>query len=143
MIDAYHNMSAPPRSSIQKVVRPIGEGIVAGLDIDSALFHPLIAIPPENFEERSRWLDDFVRAHKGELAAVRRPTGYIIPREATAYEEKSCPRAGVMLSLSLLGRMSGGIYIPGRDIRYGHHIFESYVFPAKFFPKPVIKGMPT
>ena len=38
------------------------------------------------------------------------------------------------LALSLLGRMSGGIYIPRREISYSDSLFGCYAFPARFFP---------
>ena len=69
------------------------------------------------------------------MYAVVRPMGYIVPINARVSDYspfRSLPVVyNLFLGLSLLGRMSGGIYIPRREISYSDSLFGCYAFPAK------------
>ena len=72
MTNAYCNMSAPPRSRVHKEVRTIGSHIV----FDLAVLSGLSERPCDN--ELTCWLRKFESRHGDALAAVARPTGYMI-----------------------------------------------------------------
>lgn len=72
-MDAYHNMSAPPRTTVKMVVRPIGKQIV----FDAGCTGVGVAYNGEKTDQQRdadirNWFEDFVRRHKAELDAVPR-----------------------------------------------------------------------
>ncbi len=137
-MDAYSNMSAPPRSKIRVAVKPVGEHVLVKLPSHcNSICSKLWSM--NNDSDRVSWLQRFVDEHRQEFDAVVRPMGFIVPINARVSDYspfRSLPVVyDLFLSLSLLGRMSGGIYIPRREISYNDSLFGCYAFPAKYFPQ--------
>jgi len=133
-MNAYSNMSAPPRSTIHVTVKPVGEHVLVKLpDHSNSICSKLCSMKRDS--DRASWLKRFVDEHRPELDAVVRPMGFVVPIKAGASDFppfRSLPVVQeLFLALSLLGRMSGGIYIPRREITYSSSLFECYAFPAK------------
>ena len=134
-MNAYHNMSCPPKSNIRKVIRPIGRHIVLCL--------PSLQTPPlEDVKACDEWLEKFMLEHKEQLEKTPQPTGYVIPvrPNGVILDEDIYPGYrwvhDIVLTVAVLGRMSGGIYIPHREIRLCQALKgEMYAFPAKYFPQ--------
>ncbi len=137
MTNAYCNMSAPPRSQVQKVVRPVGKLLVfgfscAGIQVPGDAPGLPDAVRDARIQD---WLADFVRQHAAALDAAARPAGFMI---GTAFAD-----AGVadfcrdpLLTVAVLGRMSGRIYIPRRELGLTCHsagYADRVAFPAKYF----------
>ena len=131
MTNAYCNMSAPPRSTVRKEIRTVG----------GCLVFDLVAVcgAPAKADENARaaWLEAFVRKHGAALEAVPRPTGYLI---ATALPPGAPLQAGFrlcqdpILTVAVVARLSGGIYIPRRDLRLGAEAVENrHALPAEAF----------
>ncbi len=142
MTIGYANMSAPPLSKIQVTVKPVGEHILVKLPRHcNSLYGKLTSMRSDS--DRAAWLQGFVNEHRLELDAVVRPMGFIVAVNAKASDYSLFGSFPVVddwkLALSLLGRMSGGIYIPRREISYSDSLFGCYAFPARFFPS-VPKG---
>ena len=141
-MNAYANMSAPPRSNVHVATHPVGKQIVfnmqyAGLD-------PRLE-EHQTMQEKAvlaqEWIADFARKHKAELDAVSRPMGYMV---GISYSEGDdavvCDDAIVcedpILTVAVLGRVSRLLYIPRREL--GWHaclVGASICFPAKYFPQ--------
>ena len=137
MTIGYANMSAPPLSKIQVTVKPVGEHILVKLPCHcNSLYGKLTSM--KSYSDRAAWLHGFVDEHRPELDAVVRPMGFIVAVNAKASDSSPFRSFPVVndwkLALSLLGRMSGGIYIPRREISYSDSLFGCYAFPARFFP---------
>lgn len=151
-MNAYHNMSAPPRTTVCQQVKPVGRQVVFSIyEIDFSYgddAHKTFP-PPRDFSSPQEWLDDFLKSHKAELESIRRPTGFMIGavckggdggklyNGATAkdvYELCKDP----ILSISVLGRIAGNIYIPHRQVALGAWFDkgEYYIFPARYFTQP-------
>ena len=142
MTIGYANMSAPPLSKIQVTVKPVGEHILVKLPCHcNSLYGKLTSM--KSYSDRAAWLHGFVDEHRPELDAVVRPMGFIVAVNAKASDSSPFRSFPVVndwkLALSLLGRMSGGIYIPRREISYSDSLFGCYAFPARFF-QSVPKG---
>ena len=142
MKDAYSNMSATPRSKIQVTVKPVGEHVLVKLPSHcNSICGKLRSMKSES--DRASWLQGFVDEHRPELDAVVRPMGFVVPVDAGVSDcspFRSLPVVDdVFLALSLLGRMSGGIYIPRREITYSSSLFGCYAFPAKLLTQGVSK----
>ena len=148
MINGYSNMSAPPRSTIRKVVRPVGKQIV--FDMGRVGLGPSYNLKQPQHERDAiiqAWVEDFVSKHKAELDAVPRPTGFMVGRIS---EDVNAPlddlvrrHPGVyqvctdpILTVAILGRVSGVIYVPHRELRLTEDsFFDTIGFPAKYFPQ--------
>ena len=131
MTGAYCNMSAPPRSRVKKEVRTVGSHIV----FDLALLSGLSARPCDN--ELVCWLRKFESRHGDALAAAARPAGYMIavplPRGTPLQEGFSLCRDQV-LTVAILGRLAGGIYIPHRKLGFAQATTQSrFAFPENAF----------
>ena len=142
MMNAYSNTGVPPRSKIQVTVKPVGEHILVKMPRHcNSLYGKLTSMKSDS--DRAAWLQGFVNEHRLELDAVVRPMGFIVAVNAKAADYSLFSAFPVVddwkLALSLLGRMSGGIYIPRREISYSDSLFGCYAFPARFFPS-VPKG---
>ena len=142
MMDAYSNMSAPPRSTIHVTVKPVGEHVLVKLPSHcNSICSKLWSMKSES--DRASWLQGFVDEHRPELDAVVRPMGFVVPVDAGVSDcspFRDLPVVDdVFLALSLLGRMSGGIYIPRREITYSSSLFGCYAFPAKLLTQGVSK----
>ena len=142
MTIGYANMSAPPLSKIQVTVKPVGEHILVKLPRHcNSLYGKLTSMRSDS--DRAAWLQGFVNEHRSELDAVVRPMGFVVAVNVKASDCSLYRSFPVVvdwkLALSLLGRMSGGIYIPRREISYSDSLFGCYAFPARFFPS-VPKG---
>ena len=137
MTIGYANMSAPPLSKIQVAVKPVGEHVRVKLPSHcNSICSKLWSMNSDS--DRASWLQGFVNEHRLELDAVVRPMGFIVAVNAEA-SDGSPPWAFPVvenwkLALSLLGRMSGNIYIPRREISYSDSLLGCYAFPARFFP---------
>ena len=122
MKNAYHNMGGPPRTRIQKVVRPIGEYRVfnlkaAGLQV------------PDDSSRLTAWLQDFVREHGAALNAAPRPAGFSIGMDCKEQGDgsvhalfKQYPDAfhlckDPVLTVAVLGRLARTLYVPRRELR--------------------------
>ncbi|MBQ7187882.1 MAG: hypothetical protein IJR99_00545 [Kiritimatiellae bacterium] len=146
-MNAYHNMSGPPLTTARQQVKPVGRQVV--LDLRRVGLHA----PGDNLKlpsaERDAiindWLTRFVQDHKAELDAVKRPTGFMI---GCICENVNQPLKGndpkiyrvcgdPILTLAVLGRMAGMIYIPRRDINLSSSCAaykDAIAFPEKYFP---------
>ena len=149
MTNAYCNMSAPPRSKMQKVVRPVGKQVAFCMD-KIGLEEPggWLSL---RFDKRQAliddWLVDFVNRHKDELDAVLRPTGFMVGSICEVFEgpQKTCmkdyPDAYIfcpdpILTVAVIGRMAGLVYVPRRELRLVEDSFyDTFAFPAKYFPQ--------
>ena len=149
MTNAYCNMSVPPRSKIQKVVRPVGKQIAFNFE-KSGIQEP----GPDillTFDEREAlfndWLADFASRHKAELEAVPRPTGFMVgsiceknlgpPKDTMKrYPDLYHVCEDPILTVAILGRMAGLVYVPRRELRLTEDSFSRTIaFPARFFPQ--------
>ncbi len=148
MIDAYCNMSVPPQSKIQIVVRPIGKQVVFDLGRAGIRVPCDLGRPSQECDKSVReWLAGFVSQHKAELDAVPRPLGFMVGslcEEINAsLEDLMRSHPGVyhvcrdpILTIAVLGRMAGLIYIPQRELRLTDDSFDDTIcFPAKYFPQ--------
>ncbi len=147
-MDAYSNMSAPPRSKVKMVVRPIGRQIV--FDLRRVGLGPSYNLKQPQYERSAiiqAWVKDFVSKHKVELDAVPRPTGFMV---GSICEDINAPLNDLMrwhpgvyqvctdpiLTVAILGRVSSLIYIPRRELRLTEDsFFDTIGFPAKYFPQ--------
>ena len=131
MTNAYCNMSAPPRSRVHKEVRTIGSHIV----FDLAVLSGLSERPCDN--ELTCWLRKFESRHGDALVAVTRPTGYMIavplpphgplPDGFTLCKDQ-------ILTVAVLGRLAGGIYIPNRQLCFTQATAKfRFAFPESAF----------
>ena len=149
MTNAYRNMSVPPHSKIQKVVRPVGRQIAFNME-KIGLEDPgaRLTMAYDKHEALiNDWLADFVCRHKTELEAVPRPAGFMIGSicEVFSGPQKTCmkeyPDAYVfctdpILTVAVIGRMAGLVYVPRRELRLAEKSFyDTYAFPAKYFPQ--------
>jgi hypothetical protein len=148
MINGYSNMSAPPRSTIRKVVRPVGKQIVFDMGrVGLGSSHNLKQPQYERDAIIQAWVEDFVSKHKAELDAVPRPTGFMV---GSICEDVNAPLGDLMrrylgvyhvctdpiLTVAILGRVSGLIYVPHRELRLTEDSFFNTIgFPAKYFPQ--------
>ena len=148
MMDAYSNMSAPPRSKVKMVVRPIGRQIV--FDLGRVGLGPSYNLKQPQHERDAiiqAWVKDFVSKHKVELDTVPRPTGFMV---GSICEDINAPLNDLMrwhpgvyqvctdpiLTVAILGRVSRLIYIPRRELRLTENsFFDTIGFPAKYFPQ--------
>ena len=149
MTDAYSNMSVPPHSKIQKVVRPVGKQVAFNFE-KAGLKEP----GPElslTFDEREAlfndWLSDYASKHKAELEAVPRPTGFMVgsiceeilgpPKDTMKrYPDRYHVCTDPILTVAILGRMAGLLYVPRRELRLTEEAFSRTIaFPEKFFPQ--------
>ena len=136
MMNAYANMSAPPRSNVHVATHPVGKQIVfnmqyAGLD-------PRLE-EHQTMQEKAvlaqEWIADFARKHKAELDAVSRPMGFMIGRSHVSSDDAIVCEDPI-LTVAILGRVSRLLYIPRREL--GWHaclVGASICFPAKYFPQ--------
>ena len=149
MTNAYCNMSAPPRSKIQKVVRPVGKQVAFNMD-KIGLEDPsgwLTLTYADREALINDWLTDFVCRHKAELDAVARPTGFMVGSVCEAFSgpQKTCMKeypstyifcTDPILTVAVIGRMAGLVYVPRRELRLTENSFyDTFAFPAKYFPQ--------
>ena len=146
-MNVYSNMSVPPHSRIEIAVHPVGQQIAFDL---SCVGHGPSYNLNQPQQERDAiiqgWLDDFVNKHKSELDAVPRPTGFMV---GSICEKFNAPLASLMkrypdtyhvctdpiLTVAIIGRTSGLIYIPRRELKLtGDSFSDTISFPAKYFP---------
>ena len=148
MMDAYCNMSAPPRTTVKRVVRPIGKQIVFGLGCTGVgVAYNGKKTDQQREADIRNWFEDFVRRHQAELDAVPRPTGFMV---GSLCEDLYAPLDDLLrhypgvyqictdpiLTVAVLGRVSGLIYIPRRELRLTRDtVFGTIGFPAKYFPQ--------
>ena len=147
MRDAYANMSAPPRTEVKVVVRPVGKQVVFDLSrlglgpaFDAAMS------PQERDAAVQEWVRCFVRRHQSEFDAAARPTGFmagtvfkagveadgVLKRHPDAYQVCADP----VLAVAILGRVAGTVYVPRRALRLTERSFATALaFPAKHFPQ--------
>ena len=140
MMNAYHNMSVPPRTTVNQTVKSVGEHLAFKMsEID---FSPPFR-PPGDFPTPQAWLDDFLATHQDALESVLRPTGFMV---ALVHEDsRRCQWRNrfwpfcqdPVLAVSVLGRIAGNIYIPLRKITLGPWFDNGkcYIFPRKYFPR--------
>ena len=132
-MNAYHNMSGPPRTTVCQQVKPVGRQVVFSVyEID--------------FSYGDDTPKTFLKSHRAELESIQRPTGFMIgvvckvgngdklnngATEKDVYEICKDP----ILSISVLGRIAGNIYIPHRQIALGAWFDkgEYYIFPDRYF----------
>ena len=147
MTDAYCNMSVPPRTTVRQVVRPVGRYVE--FDIYGADFiQPFKS--PQDFPSPQDWLDDFLARHGDALDSVPRPFGYMIGD--SSYKGSLCGYGDdrricrdPVLTVAILGRVSGTLYVPHRRISFGSWLEKvqekrfalarKYVFPERYFPQ--------
>ena len=148
MTIGYANMSVPPHSKVKTVVRPIGKQIV--FDMGRVGLGPSYNLKQPQHERDAiiqAWVEDFVGQHQAELDAVPRPTGFMV---GSICEDINSPLEDLMrwhpgvyqvctdpiLTVAILGRVSGLIYVPRRELRLTEDSFDDTIcFPAKYFPQ--------
>ena len=131
MKNAYCNMSVPPRTRIHKEVRPVGRHLVFDL--------ARIAGVPADADESALadWLADYLGGHAAAVNAARRPGGYMIAIPLT----RGAPLPSgfllcqdLALTVAVLTRVAGGIYIPARRPRLlSAAVNAPLAFPEKLF----------
>ena len=131
MTNAYCNMSAPPRSRVHKEVRPFGPHIV----FDFAILSWLKLRPDD--KELGESLLKFESRNRDALAAVSRPTGYMIavplPPHGPLPDGFTLCKDQV-LTVAVLGRLAGGIYIPHRKLGFAQATTQNrFAFPESAF----------
>lgn len=142
MTNAYCNMSVPPRTMVKQKVSPVGRYVEFYL-YNACFTHPFKS--PWDFPSLQQWLDDFLVRHGEALEAVPRPAGYMIGdcRETALDEYGNDLRIcrDPILTVAILGRVSGTLYVPHRRILSGDWLESKsmfpyrYVFPEKYFPQ--------
>lgn len=136
MKDAYSNVAGPPRTRVRRDVRPVGKQIVFAVqNCDIGLLYSL------------DYVKEFARQHKTELDAVPRPTGFMV---ATRWNKNNCKTmedfvqahpdfyqvcTDPILTLAILGRVAGSIYVPHRELQLTKDSLFPMSFPAKYFPQ--------
>ena len=141
MVNAYANMSVPPRSHEVRRIAPPPGGLLA--------FHLVAALPahvPTNSppEAALAWFRRFVAEHAFEIAAAPVPCRFLVVqvldgleplRRLSGSDLPVC--ADPTLTAAVLGRVAGNLYIPGRPVRLGKELLgRCYLFPKSEFPKP-------
>ena len=149
MTNAYSNMSVPPHSKIEKVVCPVGKQIAFNFE-KAGLQEPgpeLLLTLDEREALFNDWLADFAARHKAELEAVPRPNGFMVgsvceeilgpPKDTMkSYPDLYHICTDPLLTVAILGRMAGLLYVPRRELRLNEDSFSRTIaFPAKFFPQ--------
>lgn len=138
MIGAYCNMSVPPCTKVKKRITPVGNMVAFDLVMGAK------APADATSAELASWMSEFVKEHRAELDAVKRPAGYMIALSFPHVDGSAkyppgygmCLCRNPVLTVAVLGRMSGGIYIPRRDLSLSRVMTENlYAFPYKFFPQ--------
>ncbi|MBR4612594.1 MAG: hypothetical protein IKO40_07755 [Kiritimatiellae bacterium] len=124
MIGAYCNMSVPPKTKMEKVVRPVGDYVSFGLH--------LIGYPPGDFAEIPKLLDTL------DVAMAPRPHGYTIVvevPEASAHANGAIVCRNKTLTLAVVSRIVGGLYIPRHLPRIGKENASAvFQLPVSAFP---------
>ncbi len=129
MLDAYHNMSVPPRSTIRWDIRlPDAEHLAFSLSAPG--------LPWSSTDDARAWAD----AHADDVAAAGRlaPRGFfavpILPNDTPL--PAGCGLChDPALAVAVLGRISGGLYIPLRPPRLlVEHYAPRFLFPCSAFP---------
>ena len=131
MTNAYCNMSAPPKSRVHKEVRTIGSHIVFDLAILSWL-----NLRPDD-RELGDSLQKFEIRNRDALAAVARPTSYMIavplPPHGPLPDGFALCKDQI-LTVAVLGRLAGGIYIPNRQLSFTQATTQNrFAFPESAF----------
>ena len=153
MTNAYCNMSAPPRTQVRQVVRPVGRHVE--FNIYAVDFTPPFK-SPQDFPTPQDWLDDFLARHGDALDAVPRPSGYMIGycshKGISGYGDDHRICRDPILTVAILGRVSGSIYVPHRRISFGSWLEKvhekcfmlarKYVFPERYFPQFQVENQP-
>ena len=151
MTYAYCNMSVPPHTKVRQVVRPIGRYVK--FDIYGADFAPPFS-SPQDFPSPQEWLDDFLAQHAEALDSIPRPSGYMVGccdyNDMSSYGNNLRICRDPILTVAILGRVSGAIYVPRRRIMFGcwlekvHEkcvvLSRKYVFPERYFPQFQAEG---
>ncbi|MBQ8036559.1 MAG: hypothetical protein IJ268_06145 [Proteobacteria bacterium] len=147
-MSAYHNLMGPPRSTIHKVITPVGRQIFFNFSFTN--LHIPYNHPDTTDDKRDEfiqlWLTNYIYQHKAELDAITRPMIYMIANICENIQmtknnlKDKYPGCHVccdpILTLAILGRISGNIYVPQREIRLSSHSagFDNIIaFPAKSF----------
>ena len=131
MTNAYRNMSVPPHTRVRQTVRPVGRSVI--FSIHTVSFKPPFG-SPKDFPSPQDWLDDFLVQHREALEAVSRPSGYMVGYHGLMQDSRLfC--ADLILAVAILGRVSGGVYIPRRRIAFGEGLAGTkvYSFPERYF----------
>ena len=148
MVNAYANMSVPPRSHEVRRIAPPPGGLLAFNLVAALPAH----VPPE---AALAWFRRFAAEHAAEIAAAPTPHCFIVPQivpaspAQTPWHEGHRPEvplpfvtgtatcADPVLVAAVLGRVAGNLYIPGRPVRLGKELLGRwYLFPKSEFPKP-------
>ncbi len=125
-MNAYCNMSVPPRTQVAWTIVPVGELLVFDL--------AFVAGAPRKAEEAEfrEWFDAFARENAEALENVRRPDFYMASVKVTssAMRKHGYPLCNdKILTFAIVSRMSDGIYIPGRQPTPRlEHISAKYAF---------------
>lgn len=132
MTNAYCNMSVPPRTRVRQIVRPVGRSVI--FSIHTVSFKPPFR-SPKDFPSPQDWIDDFLVQHREALESVPRPSGYMVGHHGLMQNSLFCPDP--ILAVAILGRVSGGVYIPRRRIAFGEGLAGTkvYSFPERYFPE--------
>lgn len=136
-MNAYHNMSGPPRTKIAWSIRSAGSVLVFGLASD--------CLKPWFRAFDAAGLADGLRrfevARPGALAAAVAPAGFVVADvrdgEPSALPDGWSVCADPALALAVVGRMSGNLYVPRRPVRlHPEQAGLWYILPRSEFPRP-------
>ncbi len=126
MNGAYCNMSVPPRTKLERDIRPVGRQVLIGLSL--AGFQP---------GDYANLLETFEREHSSALASAPRPQGYVIAvqvRENHVAVQNVPPCRDQALTLAVVSRIAGGLYIPRREPRLTEENARAvFLLPASAF----------
>lgn len=136
MVNAYANMSVPPTS---RVVRRIEPPRGPQLAFRLAAAAPADAGGDRRDKAALAWFRQFVREHADEIAAAAPPRRFaiarVVPDLAQAGGATVCTDPA--LAASVVGRIAGTLYVPGRPVRLGpEHAGRWFVLPRSDFPAP-------
>ena len=143
MRSAYHTLMRPPSYTLRQVIRPVGPQVL--LALEAVAWAPPFQ-PPSAFPTPEAWLADFLRTHAAALEALPRPSGFLIATPAPAAELPEGCRLCTepLLTVAVLGRVAGNLYIPRRAIALGAWCTAGtrVCFPAEHFPQFAPQELP-
>ena len=129
-MNAYCNMSVPPRTAMAWQVKSVGGRLVFDLA-------HVAGIPVESDEAKKAWLTDFIQANGTALSATVRPLRYtvaeLLPRTvALPNGYRLCDDS--LLAIAMICRTVNGLYVPQRGLSVPADGFTwRYAYPEKDF----------
>ena len=129
-MNAYCNMSVPPRTAMAWQVKSVGGRLVFDLA-------RVAGLPVESDESKKTWLTDFIQTSEPALSATVRPLRYtvaeLLPRTvALSNGYRLCDDP--LLAIAMICRTVNGLYVPQRRLSVPADGFTwLYAYPEKDF----------